>query len=334
MATPTGRKYGEIKKRLSRERSMGRFAVALLLTAVALPLSARQDQVPIFKGTSDNVPVFVTVTDKSGQLVTKLQKDDFEVHDNGKVQPINVFDNSPQPIRLTILVDVSGSMERNLPLVRDAAVQLITRLSDKDEARVGSFGKEVILPEQFTRNTSELLASLPKEIPPDSPTPLWSTIDKAIGDQAGQDGRRVILVISDSKDSPGPSFKSKLLFMPDVLDHAEREDVMIYGVGVRSSFGAGSMGGMGGGGLAAAMANDLPDPQLGDLAEKSGGGYVELLPRDNLGSVFAKVLDELHQQYLLGFAPPASDGKDHKIEVKMKKPDLTARSRKSYRAPK
>ena len=313
---------------------MGRFAVVVCLTAVALPLSARQDQVPVFKGTADNVPVFVTVTDKSGQLVTHLQKDDFEVRDNGKLQPITVFDNSPQPIRLTILVDVSGSMERNLPLVRDAAVQLITRLSNRDEARVGSFGKQVILPEKFTRDTSELLASLPAEIPPDSPTPLWSTVDKAIGDQAGQDGRRVVLVISDSKDSPGPSFKTRLFFMPDVLDHAEREDVMIYGVGVRSSFGGMMGGGMGSGGLAQAMADDLPDPQLGELAEKSGGGYVELLPRDNLGAVFAKVLDELHQQYLIGFVPPATDGKDHKIEIRMKKPDLTARARKSYRAPK
>ena len=45
-------------------------------------------------------------------------------------------------------------------------------------------------------------------------------------------------------------------------------------------------------------------------------------------------IDELHQQYLLGFVPPARDGKEHKIEVRLRPSGLKARVRKAYRAPK
>ena len=65
------------------------------------------------------------------------------MRDEGKPQPITQFDNTPQPIRLIVMLDVSGSMEGNLPLLRAAAAQLFARLAKDDVARVGSFGHEV-----------------------------------------------------------------------------------------------------------------------------------------------------------------------------------------------
>ena len=97
----------------------------------------------MFRGGSDAVRVFVTVTDRDGRLVTTLTQDDFEVRDEGKPQPITLFDNTPQPIRLIVMLDVSGSMEGNLPLLRDAVAQLFARLRPDDVARVGTFGHEV-----------------------------------------------------------------------------------------------------------------------------------------------------------------------------------------------
>ena len=72
------------------------------------------------------------------------------------------------------------------------------------------------------------------------------------------------------------------------------------------------------------MAADLPDPGLGTAALDSGGGYFEIRPRDDLGAAFARVIDELHSQYLLGFSPPARDGKEHKIEVKVRRTEAAA----------
>ena len=61
-----------------------------------------------------------------------------------------------------------------------------------------------------------------------------------------------------------------------------------------------------------------PDPGLPKIAAETGGGYFELTRADDLRSTFARVADELHQQYALGFQPTKLDGKSHDLEVKLK----------------
>jgi len=160
---------------------MKRFLKRAALSAVvfaALPAAAGQQ--PTFRGGSDAVRVFVTVTDKDGRLVTTLARDNFEVRDEGKPQPITQFDNSPQPIRLVVMLDVSGSMAGNLSLLRGSAGQLFLRMAAQDVARVGTFGREVTISPAFTRDSAELRAALPSAIDPEAPTPLWRAIDQAI----------------------------------------------------------------------------------------------------------------------------------------------------------
>ena len=78
------------------------------------------------------------------------------------------------------MLDVSGSMEGNLPLLRAASEQLFARLRADDVVRVGTFGHEVDDQSDFTRDPAELRASLPAAIAPDAPTPLWRAIDEAL----------------------------------------------------------------------------------------------------------------------------------------------------------
>ena len=309
---------------------MGRFATLLALALTALAAGQAPPQQPVFRGGAESVPVFVTVTDKSGRLVPDLTREHFQIQDNGRPQPLTIFDNSPQPIRLVILVDISGSMFRNLPLLRAASERLVETLGKDDLARIGTFGQTIDIGPRFTRDAAELVAGLPTDIPPGAPTPLWTAIDQAIGVLDKVDGRKVVLVMSDGKDS-GPRFGKKWVSQLDAEDRAARDDVMIYGIGMESR-GAQPFG-MGGGNMMAALVANLPDPNLGTVAINTGGGYFELRPRDDLGEVFARVADELHHQYLLGFAPPARDGKEHKIEIKLDRKDLKPRARKSYRAP-
>jgi VWFA-related protein len=73
-----------------------------------------------------------------------------------------------------------------------------------------------------------------------------------------------------------------------------------------------------------------PDPDLRELAHVGGGGYFELTRADDLAATFARVADELHQQYLLAFTPADLDGKTHSIEVRLRQPNLVTRARKSY----
>lgn len=311
-------------------RAIGSLAAGTL--AMATLVSGQQP--PVFKGTIDTVRVFVTVTDRDGRLATTLTQQDFEIRDEGAPQPITLFDNSPQPIRLILLLDVSGSMEGNLPLLRAASDALFSRLRPDDRVRVGSFGDEITLSETFTRDVRALRDALPREILPQAPTPLWRAIDQAIGAFNDEgDERPVILVLSDGKDSGQIDFRTRSTSQAQVIDRARRDNVMIYGVGMRSRAGRSRAPGIGPGGLREALVADLPDPELARVAEETGGGYTEIRPGQDLGEAFVQVAEELHSQYLLGFAPPKRDGKVHDIDVRVQQRGLTARARKSYVAP-
>jgi Ca-activated chloride channel family protein len=310
-------------------------ACGILVGCVLGVLGAAGRQQPIFRGGSDVVRVFVTVTDRDGRLVTTLARDNFEVRDEGKPQPITQFDNSPQPIRLIVMLDVSGSMEGNLPLLRAAGSQLFARLRADDVARVGAFGHDITISPSFTHDPGELGAALPTAIAPDAPTPLWRAIDQAIDTFRDPDDRRkVILVLSDGKDTGPLSFRERPTSQAEVIDRAGREDVMIYAVGMRSRSTQPMSPGIGRGGLQAMMLADMPDPGLARVAEETGGGYTEIRFGQDLGAAFAEVADELHAQYLLGFAPPKRDGRLHGINVRVTIAGLKARARKSYVAPK
>jgi hypothetical protein len=77
-------------------------------------------------------------------------------------------------------------------------------------------------------------------------------------------------------------------------------------------------------------AGTKPDAGLRTLADEGGGGYFELGSTDNLNAAFTRVAEELHRQYLLGFTPAVLDGSVHTLDVRVRRPDLTARARKSY----
>jgi Ca-activated chloride channel homolog len=315
---------------------MTRFLTSGVLAVCVLGvLGAAGAQQPVFRGRGDAVHIFVTVTDRDGRLNTTLTRDDFEVRDEGKPQPITLFDNTPQPIRLIVMLDVSGSMEGNLPLLRAAAEQLFARLRPDDVARVGTFGHEIAISPAFTRDLHALRMALPQSIAPDAPTPLWRAIDEALdafGDE--REARPVILVLSDGKDSGPLGFRERFVSQVDIIDRARSEDVMIYAIGMRSRGSRPMVPGIGRGGLQAMLTADLPDPGLARVAQETGGGYTEIRFGQDLAAAFARVADELHSQYLIGFAPPRRDGKVHEIEIRVNQRGLTPRARKSYVAPK
>jgi Ca-activated chloride channel family protein len=307
----------------------------LLACALGILGAAGEQQQPVFRGRSDAVRVFVTVTDRGGRLVTTLTQDNFEVRDEGKPQPITQFDNRPQPVQLIVMLDVSGSMEGNLPLLRGAGGQLFARLLKNDVARVGTFGREVTISPSFTHDPEELAAALPTSIAPDAPTPLWRALDQAMaafGDS--DDKRKVILVLSDGKDSGPLNFRDRPTSQGDVIDRARRDDVMVYAVGMRSRSSRSMPPAPGPGGLQAMLLADMPDPGLARVAEETGGGYIEIRFGQDLGAAFTQVADELHTQYLLAFAPPKRDGRVHEINVRVSQGGMKPRARKSYVAPK
>ncbi len=104
-----------------------------------------------------------------------------------------------------------------------------------------------------------------------------------------------------------------------VQSRADREDVMIYAIGCWRGPGSG---------------DDRPDDNLRKLTEHMGGGYSELTwaQAEDLGPTFARIADELHHQYVIGFVPTWLDGKVHDLDVRVKRSGLTVRARKTYTA--
>jgi Ca-activated chloride channel family protein len=286
----------------------------LLLTSPGVELEAQQ--APTFRSGTTTVPLFVTVTDSTKRLVPGLVREDFEVLDNSRPQEITSFDNEPQPISVVLMIDTSASMTLALDLVKAAAEQFLIRLLPGDQGRVGYFAArvEIVTPE-FTGNRDQLIRNL-KELDFGNPTRLYDGIDRALDALEGVDGRRVVLVFTDGDDTGSEKGRG------DVLDRARRRDVMVYAIGMESDYFNGVQ-----------RVRTRPDRGLKGLAEETGGGYFELRKTDELNSTFTQVALELHSQYVLAFTPQSPDGKVHKLEVRTKKPGLTARARKSYLAP-
>jgi hypothetical protein len=167
----------------------------------------------------------------------------------------------------------------------------------------------------------------------DAPTPLWRALDEPLDTLADQgEERRVILVLSDGKDSGPIGFRQRFVSQAEIIDRARNDAVMVYAIGMRSR-GTPPMPGIG----PASRRCCWPTcPTPGSRASRSrpaagtrrfGSGRTSAPPS-------LKVADELHRQYLVGFDPPKRDGKVHDIEVRVTQRGLKPRGRKSYVAPK
>jgi len=307
----------------------------MAVLVVGLSTVAPHGQEAIYKAGNRTVAVYATVTGPDGRLVPDLTRDAFAIEDNGRRQEITLFANSIQPITVVVLLDRSGSMRSNFRLVERAAARFVEALGPDDKARIGSFSNRIqIDPRDFTSDHGALLTILRSELQPEGPTPLWNAVYVGITALLRQQGRRVILVFTDGMDSPDRGGASNSL--RDVMKRAEEEDVMVYAIGLAPPNG--NRGGSGPGirrrgrsGVLQPFVNQ-PDTGLPTIAAATGGGYFELTSTNDLAATFARVAEELHHQYALGFAPSSLDGKMHSLDVQVNGAGMKARARKSYLA--
>ena len=229
-----------------------RFIVPVAVVTIALTHATWAQQTPQqpIRSGARTVAVYATVTDKDGRLVPDLEREVFEVRDNGKPQPLTVFSNEIQPLSIVMMLDRSGSMMGNAGLVQRAAAEFVKRLRPEDKARVGAFGERIeIEPAEFTSDQQQLLRALQSEVPVKGPTPLWNATNQALEALRGQDGRKVVLIFSDGGDSPMNFGKSNSSIM-DIMRGAQQDDVMVYSIGlsqtaIRRGSGNAAAGGIG-----------------------------------------------------------------------------------------
>ena len=294
--------------------SLASFLTVLLTVA---PVAAQQPQTPIFRSGTEVVDLYVTATDRNGRLVPDLLQEDFVVLDEGAVQEIVLFENEVRPITVVVMLDTSASMTPSLDLLMAGAEQFIIRMLPDDRGKVGAFNDKIqILPDiEFTGDRDLLIRELDR-LQFGNPTRLYDAIGASIDSLEGVEGRKVVLVFTDGEDT------QHQIGWRDVLEKARAAEVMIYTIGLESDYFNGLR-----------QVRSKPDGRLKTFAEETGGGYFELKDSDELGPTFTRVAQELHSQYVIGFAPAIRDGKLHELELLIQRPGMTARARRSYMAP-
>ncbi len=289
-----------------------RLTTATAAIAATATLLAQQ---PTFKTGTQIVPLYVTVTDADKRLVPDLTKADFEVFDNAQPVTLTLFQNEPEPFSCVVMLDTSGSMTGSIDLLQAAAEQFVIRLLPTDKGMVGAFNDKIqFTTADFTSSRDDLVGAL-KDIDYGNPTRLWDATEASIDQLKRVTGRRVVLVFTDGDDTDSKIGLGK------IMEEARASEVMIYSIGLQSVFFNGQR-----------QIRTQPDKGLRKISDETGGGYFELRRTDDLGPTFTRVAQELHSQYVLGFAP-ATDGKLHKLEVRVKQPGMLARARKTYLAP-
>ena len=290
-------------------------AIALLAGSLVLASDrvVGQEQ-PVFRSGVRTVPIYATVVDSSGRLVPELEQSDFTVLDNGKPAEVTLFSNESQPFTAVVMLDTSASMTANLKLLNRAAEQFLLRLLPVDRAQVGAFNDKIQLSGEFTNDRDALIGAL-NDLYFGNPTRLNDAIATSLDALRGVDGRRVILVFTDGEDT------SSRIGFKNVLERARDEEVMVYSIGLESEYFNGMR-----------VVKSRPSRDLRKISDETGGGYFELAKTADLAPTFTRVAQELRSQYVIGFAPASLDGRVHKLEVRVNKPGMTVRARKSYLA--
>ena len=230
------------------------------------------------------VSVFANVTDRNGATVGGLTKENFAVTEDGRPQQISVFEKQSElPLNLTLAIDTSGSVQKDLNDEAAAARRFAHALvRPQDQMSVMQFATEVRALTPFT-NKLQLIDRGLNQLRGGWATALYDAIDQGSERLGPKDGRKVLVVISDGDDT------AKNTTYPEALEQALRNEVMIYSlidVPIAASAGR-STGG---------------EHALITLSEQTGGKYF-YVSEGGLDKAFEKVSDDLRTQYMIGYYP-------------------------------
>jgi VWFA-related protein len=282
-------------------------------------------QVPVFRSGVDLVTMGVTVSDKKGNLVTGLSREDFEIIEDGRKQTISEFASGDQtggadavpPMHLGLMLDTSESMDEDMKFTKTAAVKFLNTLLDAVDVTVVDFDTEVRLARYGQNDFARLIERI-RQRKATGWTALYDAIGVYLDGAAGQDGRKIMLLYTDGGDT-----RSSTSFR-ELLDLLRASDVTVYAIGElehQSSSGA----------LEARTV-------LQQIAETTGGQAFFPLSVKQLDEIYEKVLAQIRAQYTIGYLSTndKKDGSWRKIEIKVARRDgrdYRVRARKGYFAP-
>jgi Ca-activated chloride channel homolog len=279
-----------------------------------------QDSVLTIRKRVDEVNVLFIATDKHGKFVRNLGQNDFNFFDDHKpVESIVAFRRETDlPLKLGLLVDVSGSVRTRFDFEQDAATGFLqhTIRAGFDQAFVMGFNVHQQLAQDFTDNVAQLSRSV-GSLHDGGGTALYDAIynachDKLLKEQSDRPVRKALVVLSDGDDNQSEHSQAQAIEM------AQRAEVIIFAISTDDS------------GLIL-----RGDKTLERLADATGGRAFFPFKMKDIKNSFAAIEDELRSQYVVSYHPANfdADGRYRSIEISALKKDLQVRARKGYYAP-
>jgi len=272
----------------------------------------------------DVVNVLCTVRDKHGALIKDLNKEDFEIREDGKPQQIRYFARETDlPLTIALLVDVSGSVRRFVQAEKDTANRFFKEvLRPQDQALLAGFSSTVVLWQDFTPSASLLTSSLERlhavrfrGLPPlGQPMPstllydaVYSTANTKL---KNIQGRKAMVIVSDGLDN-GSRVNLEL-----AVRAVQATNTIVYGICYENPRVPGCA-------------------YLKSLSEPTGGRMFQVGPKTSLSKIFQTIEEELRSQYSFGFfsTNPARDGAFRKLQVEVHPKGLKVEARRGYYAP-
>lgn len=301
--------YGPRRLRGDAAARCGIIAAMRWMTALAVFLlqvsAAAEAQPPMFTSRIDLVRVGVTVLDRDGNLVTDLQREDFEVLEDGDPQDVRYFsvgvvaDADDIPLHLGLLLDMSGSMERNDRFQKTAAIRFLNTLTYAEDMTLVDFDTEVRVGRYGQEDFGRLIERI-RGRRPEGYTALYDALGVYLDGAFEQDGRKVLVLYTDGEDT-----RSRLSIR-DARDLLRASDVTVYAIGFQRDLRS--------------RARQRQRIRLGQLTDITGGTAYFPHSTDRLEEIYEEIVDELDSRYSLGYVSTNTrqDGSWRRLEVRLR----------------
>ena len=309
-----------------------RFLYLLICTAALfIPFTATADaQEDVVRVDTTLVTIPTAVMDRGGRYVADLQKDDFEVYEDGIVQEVALFETVDEPFTAMLVFDVSGSMRTYMEDLVRAANAFVTQMRPNDEIIVATFADKrklniVVEPVKKRDFKQEVFLNTVRD---QWFTATFDAVAGAIDYMKPIKGRRAVVFFTDGK-LYGVKATEK-----STLRAVEEQDAAFYTI----RFGTFPK-------VNPLNPRELPtekikrersaksDEYLNALSKKSGGRSFQIEFIEALPSTFRSIADELGRLYYLGYYSQKEEKTQlpRQVKVKVRKPGLTVRAEKCFR---
>ena len=286
-------------------RWLGCRLLAPVVAALFLAPAGVQAQQPLFTSRIDLVHVGVTVLDRDGNLVTDLTRDDFEVLEDGRPQDVRYFsvglssDVDDIPLHLGLLLDMSGSMERNDRFQKTAAIRFLNTLTYAADMTLVDFDTEVRVGRYGQRDFGRLIERI-RSRRPEGYTALYDALGVYLDGAFEQDGRKVLVLYTDGEDT-----RSRLS-IGDVRDLLRASDVTVYAIGFQGELRS--------------RGRQRQRMRLGQLTEITGGTAYFPNSVNRIEEIYAEIVEELDGRYSLGYISKNTrqDGSWRELDVRLR----------------